>query len=131
MAEISFEDAVAQCVAMDPRYTPDAYDFVRDALHIAVKRFCAGDEEKHVSGQQMLDGVKDYALKEYGPMALTILNQWGLRRGLDVGTVVYNLIEVRYFGRSEGDSIEDFDGGYDWDVAFTVPFLPKSRQRAA
>lgn len=129
MADISFEAAVSRSVASDARYQPQAYDFVRDALHIAVKRFCAGDDKQHVSGQQLLDGVRDHALKEYGPMALTMLNLWGLRRGVDVGNIVYNLIQVGYFGKSEGDSLEDFDGGYDFDEAFTEPFLPKGKRK--
>ncbi len=130
MADISFEEAVQRCIKIDPRYQPGAYDFVRDALHIAVKKYCEGDEAQHVSGQQLLEGVREHALKEYGPMSLTILNQWGLRRGTDVGSIVYNLISINYFGKSDGDSLEDFDGGYQFEEAFTTPFLPKRQQAA-
>ena len=128
MADISFEEAVARSFKLDPRYQPGAYDFVREALHIAVKKFRGGDEAQHVSGRELLEGVREHALKEYGPMALTILNQWGLYRGIDVGTIVYNLITVGYFGKSDGDSLEDFDDGYEFEEAFTKPFLPKSRR---
>lgn len=130
MADISFEEAVKRSTLEDPRYQAGAYDFVRDALHLAVKKFCQGDDKQHVSGQQLLEGVRDHALKEYGPMALTLLNQWGVRRGSDVGCIVYNLISVGYFGKSEGDSLDDFDGGYEFADAFTTPFLPK-RQKTA
>jgi len=128
MADISFEEAVARSFKLDPRYQPGAYDFVREALHVAVKKFRGGDEAQHVSGRELLEGVREHALKEYGPMALTILNQWGLYRGIDVGTIVYNLITVGYFGKSDGDSLEDFDDGYEFEEAFTKPFLPKSRR---
>jgi len=128
MADISFEEAVERSAQQDPRYLPGAYDFVRDALHLAVKKYCAGDEAQHVSGQQLLEGVRDLALKEYGPMALTILQQWGLNQGIDVGNIVYNLIGVGYFGKSEGDSLEDFDHGYKFEEAFTAPFLPVSQR---
>ena len=128
MADISFEEAVERSAQHDPRYQPAAYDFVRDALHLAVKRYCAGDEAQHVSGQQLLEGVRELALKEYGPMALTILQQWGLNQGIDVGNIVYNLISVGYFGKSEGDSLEDFDHGYRFEEAFTTPFLPVSQR---
>ena len=129
MADISFEEAVERSSQHDSRYLPGAYDFVRDALHLAVKKFCAGDEAEHVSGQQLLEGVRELALKEYGPMALTILQQWGLRQGIDVGNIVYNLIHVGYFGKSEGDSLEDFDHGYKFEEAFTTPFLPVSQRK--
>lgn len=128
MSDISFEEAVARSFQLDPRYQPGAYDFVREALHIAVKKFRGGDEAQHVSGKELLEGVREYALKEFGPMALTVLRQWGLHRGIDVGNIVYNLITVGYFGKSEGDSLEDFGGGYDFETAFMQPFLPK-RQR--
>jgi uncharacterized repeat protein (TIGR04138 family) len=128
MADISFEDAVERSVEMDPRYTAGAYDFVRDALHIAVKKYCNGDEARHVSGQELLEAVREFALKEYGPMAFTLLKLWGINRGIDVGYIVYNLIEVKYFGKSEGDSIDDFDGGYEFEPAFTMPYLPRRMQ---
>ena len=129
MADISFEEAVQRSLRLDPQYQPAAYDFVRDALHVAVKKFCEGDDDQHVSGQQLLEGVRDHGLKEYGPMALTLLTQWGIRCGGDVGKIVYNLISVGYFGKSDGDSLEDFDGGYNFDEAFTAPYLPKRHQK--
>jgi len=126
MADISFEEAVSRSIDRDPRFHPSAYDFVRDALHIAVKKFRDGDDMKHVSGQELLEGVRDYALKEYGPMALTVLQLWGIRKGLDVGHIVYNLIDVGYFGRSDGDSLQDFDNGFAFDKELTRPYLPAS-----
>jgi uncharacterized repeat protein (TIGR04138 family) len=128
MADISFEEAVERSIVLDPRYKAPAYEFVRDVLHIAVKKLRGGDEGQHVSGQELLGAMKDMALTEYGPMAKIVLNQWGLHKGDDVGMIVYNLIEVGYFGRSDGDTLEDFSGGYDFDDAFTRPYLPKSRQ---
>jgi uncharacterized repeat protein (TIGR04138 family) len=128
MADITFEEAVQRSYQRDPRYLAGAYEFIRDALHIAVERYRGGDEAQHVSGQELLDGVRDLALKEFGPMALTILNTWGLYQGIDVGNVVYNLIEVGYFGRSEGDSLDDFTDGFEWEHAFSQPYLPKRLQ---
>ena len=130
MADPTFEEAVKKSFELDPRFHPAAYDFVRDALQVAVKRFRGGDEMKHVSGQELLEGVREHALKEYGPMALTILEQWGVTKGLHIGNIVYNLIEVGYFGRSKGDSLDDFDNGYSFEDAFTEPFLPTSAKRA-
>ncbi|MDZ4288254.1 MAG: Minf_1886 family protein [Prosthecobacter sp.] len=122
-----FHDAIYHAVGKDPRYHPHAYEFVRDALHTAVKHFRSGQEDQHVSGQEVLEGVRLHALDEYGPMAFTILSQWGLHQGEDVGNVVYNLIESGYFGRNEGDSLEDFSGGYAFSEAFAKPFEPRSR----
>jgi uncharacterized repeat protein (TIGR04138 family) len=61
-------------------------------------------------------------------MALTTLDMWGIRQGEDVGNIVYNLIDVGYFGKNEGDTIEDFSGGYDFEEAFLRPFQPLETQ---
>jgi uncharacterized repeat protein (TIGR04138 family) len=64
-------------------------------------------------------------------MSLILLDQWGLKRGEDVGNIVYNLIGVGYFGKNDGDSLEDFSGGYDFTTAFSEPFLPSSKRQMA
>ncbi|MBN8422268.1 MAG: hypothetical protein J0L73_25360 [Verrucomicrobia bacterium] len=127
MTSISFVEAVRRSIHKDKRYQPAAYELVRDALHIAAKKFREEHaEDQHVSGQELLAGFRDHVLSEYGPMSFIILDQWGLRRGEDVGNIVYNLIDCGYFGKNDGDSIEDFAGGYDFEIAFTTPFLPAS-----
>lgn len=125
MSDILFDEAVQLSIDRDPRFQPEAYEFVREALHVAVKKFCNGDDGQHVGGQQLLEGVRQHALKEYGPMALFVLRQWGVHQGIDVGHIVYNLINAKYFGKSHGDSLEDFAGGPDFEEALTSPFLPK------
>ncbi|HCN31238.1 MAG TPA: hypothetical protein DIT64_21520 [Verrucomicrobiales bacterium] len=126
MSDLPFFVAVQTAVAKDPRYDPHAYEFVREALHLAAKHFREGQEDQHVTGGEVLEGVRMHALAEYGPLALHLLHSWGLRRGEDVGNIVYNLIETGYFGKNDGDSIEDFAGGYDFETAFTQPFMPSS-----
>lgn len=126
MTQISFGEAIRLCLEKDPRYHPAAYELVRDALHAASVKFRDGEEDRHVSGQELLEGFREHVLSEFGPMSLTILDQWGLQRGEDVGNIVYNLIDVGYFGRNDGDSLEDFAGGYIFATAFSDPFLPNS-----
>lgn len=132
MTSISFGDAVRRSIQKDNRYQPAAYELVRDALHVAAKKFREEEaEDQHVSGQELLEGFREHVLTEYGPMSTVILEQWGLRCGEDVGNIVYNLIEVGYFGKNEGDSITDFAGGYNFKTAFSEPFLPSSQKALA
>lgn len=132
MTSISFVDAVRRSIHNDPRYHPAAYELVRDALHIAAKKFRDENaDDQHVSGQELLAGFRDHVLSEYGPMSLILLDQWGLKRGEDVGNIVYNLIDVGYFGKNDGDSLEDFAGSYDFTTAFSEPFLPSSKRQMA
>jgi uncharacterized repeat protein (TIGR04138 family) len=128
MEQMTFERAVELAMELDPAYAAGAYEFVREVLHFTVKKFRAGQQEQNVTGQELLEGARLLALGEYGPMAHTLLTGWGLRCGRDIGRVVYNLIEVGYFGRNEGDTIEDFAGGYDFEDAFVRSFEPQRRR---
>lgn len=128
-SQISFGEAIHLCLEKDPRYHPSAYELVRDALHVACSKFRDGADDKHVTGQELLEGFREHVIQEFGPMSLTILEEWGVTRGLDVGHIVYNLINVGYFGKNEGDSLEDFDGGFTFAKAFTEPFLPTSQKK--
>jgi uncharacterized repeat protein (TIGR04138 family) len=85
----------------------------------------------HVTGQQLLDGIREFALTQYGPMARTVLNEWGIRRCEDFGDIVFNMVEQGLLSKTDQDSREDFKGGYDFDSAFVWPFLPPSKQPAA
>lgn len=126
---ISFSEAIHLCLEKDPRYHPAAYELVRDALHAACSKFRDGADDKHVTGQELLEGFREHVIREFGPMSLIILEEWGLSCGLDVGNIVYNLIGAGYFGKNEGDTLEDFDGGFSFATAFTEPFLPTSQKK--
>jgi uncharacterized repeat protein (TIGR04138 family) len=120
-----FRDFVARALRRDPRYHPLAYELVRDALHVAMKKFRGDGGESHVSGQQVLEGLRTHCLSEYGPMALTVLDTWGIHESLDVGNIVYNLIDAGFFFKSANDSLEDFKG-LDLRDALSQPYQPRT-----
>lgn len=122
----------------DPRFDRKAYDFVRSGLDQTVKDLRKKDagraeRSKHVSGAELLEGLRIYALDQFGPLAKTVLNAWGIKRGSDFGEVVFNLIEYNVFSKTENDRREDFADTYDFEEAFVKPFQParKSRGTAA
>ena len=122
-----FSATVDAIVAADTRFERDAYLFVRDALEYTTKRLQKQQPHKlpaecHVSGAQLLDGLRQYALEQYGPMVVTVLDHWRVRSCEDIGHIVFNLIEAREFGKADGDSIEDFRGGYSFQDAFVKPY---------
>lgn len=126
MQRISIDEAIDQVVRKDPRYPAEAYHFVREALDFTVKQFRkeAIGPERHVSGKELLTGIRQYALREYGPLACTVLNYWRLRRCEDVGEIVYNMVSLRILKTTDKDSREDFRDGYDFEEAFRKPFEP-------
>jgi uncharacterized repeat protein (TIGR04138 family) len=78
----------------------------------------------HVSGVELLEGIRDYALDRFGPMTLTLMNHWNIRKCRDFGDIVFNLVEHGILGRTENDTLEDFEGGYNFEEAFEQPFMP-------
>lgn len=129
MQEVSFEEALDLIQARDPRYSRDAYLFVREALDFTQKR--VGKENRgrirHVSGQELLDGIREYALDQFGPMATMVLEEWGIKGCSDFGEIVFNMVEIGLLAKTEKDSRADFEGGYDFFDAFRKPYLPSSR----
>ena len=127
MQKIGFAEALDSIVASDPRYQRDAYVFLRDALDFTTKqqKKVRGATVRHVSGPELLGGVRQYALKEFGPMVMTVFDSWGVHSCEDIGNMVFNLIDAGIFGKTEEDSIEDFKNVYDFDEAFVKPFAPE------
>jgi uncharacterized repeat protein (TIGR04138 family) len=129
----SFEDILAAVLAKDRRYAREAYEFVREALDFTQRAISKSSHGtlRHISGQELLAGIRAYALEQYGPMALTLLNEWGVQRGEDFGEIVFNLVEHGLFSKTERDTRADFQGGYDFTEAFRKPFLPTRPPTAA
>ena len=142
MQEVSFEQALEKIQQQDPRYPRDAYLFVREALDhtqkVVVKpaREGRGSPEdkqpesqpvRHVTGHQLLDGIRVYALEQFGPMVPTVFEEWGIHSCADFGEIVFNMVEIGLLAKTEKDSREDFKDGYNFDDAFRKPFLPEGK----
>jgi uncharacterized repeat protein (TIGR04138 family) len=132
MQKIGFAEALDSIVASDPRYHRDAYVFLRDALDFTTKqqKKVKGATVRHVTGPELLGGVRQYALKEFGPLAITVFDNWGIHSCEDIGNMVFNLIGAGIFGKTEEDSIEDFKNVFDFEEAFVRPFAPEKSQTA-
>jgi uncharacterized repeat protein (TIGR04138 family) len=144
MNTANFDEALDQIVQKDARYHRDGYLFVREALDHTQKLVNKGAKSesraaaeeltegkvRHVSGQELLAGIRDYALEQFGPMTLTVLNEWGVRRCEDFGEIVFNMVENHLLAKTKKDSREDFKDGYDFEEAFRQPFLPADKSAA-
>jgi uncharacterized repeat protein (TIGR04138 family) len=132
MQEVSFEESLARIQAKDPRYHREAYLFVREALDHTQKTIGKDPRGRirHVTGQELLAGIRDFALQQFGPMAQAVLEAWGIHRCEDFGEIVFNMIDVGWLAKTSKDSRADFANGYDFEEAFRKPFLPQSKQTA-
>lgn len=108
--DAKFWHVVEQIREKDSRFKPEAYGLVMEALDFTMRRL---GERRHISAVELLRGVCDHAKERYGLLAWTVIESWGITSGRDVGTIVYQLIEVGVLARQDSDRFEDF--GADWD----------------
>lgn len=102
-------------VEKDPRYSVEAYLFVLEALFCTRKKF---KKEKHVSGQELLEGIKDLALNRYGSTAKMVFNHWGIKKTVDLGDIVFNMVNAKLLSKTEEDSLDDFKDVYNFEDVF-------------
>lgn len=129
MQDLDFDEVVSLICKEDGRYDRKGYHFVRQGLDHTVKELKNRDAKRagkslHVTGPELLDGLRAYALDQFGPLAGTVLESWGIRRCSDFGDMVFNLIEYNVFSKTEQDRREDFSETYTFEDAFVKPFLP-------
>jgi uncharacterized repeat protein (TIGR04138 family) len=126
MHAVIFEETLETILKNDSRYQRGAYIFIRESLDHTQKLLGRSGREEvhHVSGQELLEGIRAYALEQYGPMTLTVLSEWGVRHCEDFGELVFNMVEASILSKTDRDSREDFKNGYDFFEAFRRPFLP-------
>jgi uncharacterized repeat protein (TIGR04138 family) len=132
MQEVNFDEALETILAKDSRFSREAYFFLRESLDFTQK--IIGKENRggirHVSGQELLDGIRQLALQQFGPMAATVFEEWGVKNSRDFGEIVFNMVEENLLAKTETDSRDDFQNGYDFTDAFRKPFWPQDKLNA-
>lgn len=127
---------IAEIAKKDGRYHFESYIFIQQGLAYAQFELgmglprpfgLEGEEEEemtepppeaHLTGQQLCEAIRLYALDMYGLMAKVVLNSWGVETTGDFGNIVYHLIEIGEMTQSEDDRREDFANVYDFEQAF-------------
>ena len=113
------ENAILDVAQKYGAYKPNAYRFTLDAVGFTVR---ALEENRHVSGNELLDGIRRMALDRFGPMAKAVFEQWGVTRTEDFGAIVFQLVDEGLLGKTEQDKLSDFALGYDFHDAFVRDF---------
>ena len=99
----------------DSRYKPEAYLFVLAALHFTINQLM---EHRHITGQELLGGIRIYGLDQFGPLARQVFEHWGITQTEDFGYIVFSLVEAKLLGKTEEDSLADFQNVYNFSTAF-------------
>jgi len=122
---------LAEVVGRDPRYAYEAYEFVFEALNHTQKLLGrlppselpeGAERQHHVSGPELLNGIRDLALREFGLMARTVFQLWGIQRTDDFGEMVFNLVEANLMSKTSEDQKLDFHNIYDLDKALVQEY---------
>lgn len=128
------EHPLAELLRRDRRYHRNAYFFVFEALRYAQEHLGLGqpivsndpllEEQRHVTGQQLCESIRRYAVEQYGMLAKSVLNDWGVRNTGDFGEIVFNLIEIGQMKKTDSDRRADFENVFDFDDGLRDAFLP-------
>jgi uncharacterized repeat protein (TIGR04138 family) len=117
----------------DRRYHRDAYFFVFEALRFAQEQLGMGgmrpadaecEEERHITGQQLCEAIRQYAIQQYGMLAKNVLNEWGVHTTGDFGEIVFSLIDIGQMKKTDTDRREDFVNVFDFDDGLKDAFQP-------
>ena len=126
-----FHAGLAEVVRRDPRYTYEAYEFLYEALNHTQKMLGrlppdevaeGAERQHHVSGPELLAGIRDLALREFGLMARTVFRMWGIQSTDDFGEIVFNLVEAGLMSKTDSDTRQDFHDVYDLDQALVAGY---------
>jgi uncharacterized repeat protein (TIGR04138 family) len=121
-----FYSIISTICNKDSRYYPEAYEFVMEALSFSQNKF---KKSKHISGEELLAGIKALLLKKFGPMTLTVLKHWGIKVTDDFGNIVYNLVESRVLAKDTQDHYDSFKNAYDFDEVFNKGYRKQLAKR--
>jgi len=114
---MDFDKKIRELFEKDSRYKPDAYEFVMHALWHTQGRL---KRKGHVTARELLDGIRDFGISQYGPMAVTVLEHWGIKKTDDFGEIVFNMVENGLMRKTDEDSRDDFKEIYDFKKAFDL-----------
>lgn len=124
-------DIIRKICEEDDTFPPMAYCFVRDSVHKALDNivkarrqipFAADDEPPDIKGADLCRFFRDTLINRFGPSAIDVLDTWNIKKTSDFGKIIYKLISVEILGKSENDSIEDFDDVFDFTEEFVMPY---------
>lgn len=114
---MDFYEKVEEIIKQDPRYKLDAYEFVMQALWFTQNKL---KRQGHITGGELLEGIREFGLSQYGPMTKTVLGHWGVRTTEDFGEIVFNMVENGLLGKTDKDSRKDFKNVYNFNEAFDM-----------
>ncbi len=123
----AFSSVLNEIIKEDPRYAIDSYFFVQEAVAYTIESV-SGQGTRHVSGAELLEGIRRYGLEQFGPLAKEVFEEWGISRTKDFGNIVFNMIGYRLLRARPEDKIEDFIDVFDFQEVFATVYVPERKK---
>lgn len=117
----NLEQRLREVIGRDGRYACHAYRFVYESLDYTLKKIGC---KRHVTGRELLFGIRDLAIEQFGGLTGMVFERWGVTSTADWGQIVWNLAEASLMSRSETDTLADFEGVYEFARTFTIDARP-------
>ena len=108
-------EKIQNLIDSNPQYKFETYSFILAALHFTMSSL---PKPRHITGREFCDGTRRYAIDQFGPLAKTVLEHWGIKETLDFGKIVFALVEIGLMRKTDEDSLDDFKDAYDFKQAF-------------
>jgi len=121
-----FDDILDEITDRDMRYKSEAYEFIMESLTYTQKKFKAS---RHVSGEEILEGIRELLINQFGPMALTVLTYWGVKSTEDIGNIVFNLVDNQVLSKTDNDTRESFRNAYSFEEVFKAGYRKKLHKK--
>jgi len=116
-------EAVDALVRRTQRFSAEAYYFTLEALSYTLQRMAKKGRKGHISGGELLEGIRDFARTRYGFLGRTVFESWGLKSSADFGDLVFDLADAELLAKQESDKKTDFEGGFEFAEAFEGVFI--------
>ncbi len=116
MTHVQFADEIMDRLReRNPRFHGKAYLFLLSALHHVLQSL---EHPRHITGVELAEGVRDLAMRQFGPLARTVLEHWGVHSTDDLGEIVFALVEAGVLVKEDSDRLEDFQRLFDFEEEF-------------
>ena len=113
-------EKIQKLIDQNPHYKFEAYSFILSALHFTMSSL---PEPRHITGREFCEGIRKYAVDQFGPLAHTVLDYWGIKQTVDFGKLVFALVDIGLMRKTDEDSLDDFTNVYDFKTAFDNKFI--------
>lgn len=119
-----FLEQIEQLAESVGRYRKEAYLFIYDALQYTVDKLgktTLPREQRHITGRDLLQGISEFGLNQFGPLTRDVFAHWGINATQDFGQIVFSLVDAKLMSKTEEDRLDDFTDVFDLDTEFDWP----------